>query len=147
MSRLRHPLTIVSVALAITAPWVVIFGLGAYGALPFDAKQSAEIWITAAQSFFALSILVNFEIDVREALALLVLFCSQVALEFLVLRVLPVADPGALSYDLLIVYTAVYLILGLALFVRRRHALWALFGRTRNRVREAAGRDPIGRAD
>jgi cation:H+ antiporter len=118
-------------------------GLGAYGALPFDAKQSAEIWITAAQSFFALSILVNFEISVRESLALLVLFVSQVAIEFLVLRVLSVADPEALSQDVLFVYAALYVVVGLGLFVSRRNALRELLGRTRDTVRLATGREPI----
>jgi len=31
--------------------------LGRYGVLAFDFKQSAEIWLTAAQSFFAVSLL------------------------------------------------------------------------------------------
>jgi len=116
-------------------------GLGAYGALPFDAKQSAEIWITAAQSFFALSILVNFEISVRESLALFSLFVSQVVIEFLVLRVLPVADPAGLSHDILIVYAVLYVLLGTALFVSRRRALRELLGRTRDALRVAVGKE------
>jgi cation:H+ antiporter len=126
---------------------VYSIGLGTYGALPFDAKQSAEIWITAAQSFFALSVLVNFEISVREAVVLLVLFVSQVAIEFLVLRVLSVANPEALSQDLLIAYAAAYVLLGLVLFVRRRGALRVLFARTRTTVREAADTEPSRGAD
>ena len=41
---------------------VVVYSLalGQYGALPFDRKQSAEIWLTAAQSLFAISVLINF---------------------------------------------------------------------------------------
>ncbi|PSQ12587.1 sodium:calcium antiporter, partial [Halobacteriales archaeon QS_5_70_15] len=101
---------------------VVVYSLalGRYGVLAFDAKQAAEIWITAAQSLFAIAILVNFEISVREALMLLVLFVSQVVLEFLLIRdaiVLPLS-----SYDLLLVYTGIYVALGLVLFVRRREA-------------------------
>jgi cation:H+ antiporter len=115
-------------------------GLGAYGALPFDEKQSAEIWITAAQSFFALALLVNFEISVRESIALFVLFISQVMIEFLVLRVLPVADPRELSHDVLVVYAVVYVIVGLALFVSRHRALRELLARTRDTVRVAAGK-------
>ena len=121
---------------------VYSIGLGAYGALPFDAKQSAEIWITAAQSFFALSVLVNFEISVREALVLFVLFISQVVAEFLILKVVDVANPEALSHDLLIAYAVVYVVLGVALFVLRRRALMELLGRTRDVVREAAGKEP-----
>jgi len=120
-------------------------GLGTYGALPFDFKQSAEIWITAAQSFFALSILVSFEISVREAVVLLALFLSQVIIEFLVLQVLPVANPEGLSETILLVYAVGYVVLGAALFALRWGALRELFGRTRNAVREAAGREPIPR--
>jgi cation:H+ antiporter len=121
---------------------VYSIGLGTYGALPFDAKQSAEIWITAAQSFFALSILVNFEISVRESITLFVLFISQVLIEFLVLRVLPVADPEGVSQAVLIVYAVVYVLVGLVLFATRRDALRELFGRTRDTVRAAAGKEP-----
>jgi len=122
---------------------VYSIGLGSYGALPFDAKQSAEIWITAAQSFFALALLVNFEISVRESIALFVLFISQVMIEFLVLRVLPVADPEALSRMVLIAYAVAYVLMGLGLFVARRGALRELLGRARDTVRVAAGKDRL----
>lgn len=120
-------------------------GLGTYGTLPFDAKQSAEIWITAAQSFFAIAILVNFSISIREATALFSLFISQVIIEFLILRVLTLPNPEALSYDVLLVYTVVYVLLGLWLLLRRREAVGELYGRTWNRIRVALGEEPIGR--
>ena len=111
---------------------VVVYSiaLGQYGALPFDQKQSGEIWLTAAQSFFAISLLVNFEISVREAIVLLVLFLTQVLSEFLLIRgvlELPISD-----YQLLLVFTGVYIVLGTALFVARRHALGSI-------VRDSAG--------
>ena len=111
--------------------------LGQYGVLSFDAKQSAEIWITAAQSLFAIAVLTNFEISVREALALLVLFLSQVVLEFLLLReliVLPVSSRG-----LLLVYTAVYVALAAVLFVARRGAFRDLVGQTVGTITTAVG--------
>ena len=115
---------------------VVVYSvaLGQYGALPFDRKQSAEIWLTAAQSLFAIAVLVDFEISVREALVILLLFCSQVFLEFLVVQdvVLPLS-----SYELLLSYTAVYVVLAGGLFVGRRRALRGL-------LEDAAG--VIGRA-
>jgi cation:H+ antiporter len=116
---------------------VVVYSiaLGRYGVLPFDAKQGAEIWITAAQSLFAIALLINFRISGREAVALLVLFLSQVVLEFLILRVFESFPVTA--YEVLLVYTAVYLVLGFALFVKRRGALVEIFGRTRRRVRDA----------
>jgi cation:H+ antiporter len=110
--------------------------LGRYGVLSFDAKQAAEIWITAAQSLFAIAILVNFEISVREALALLVLFLSQVLLEFAIIR--GVSLPLS-SYELLIAYTGVYVALGAALFVARRGELRGLFERTTGTITAALG--------
>jgi len=115
---------------------VVVYSLalGQYGALPFDRKQSAEIWLTAAQSLFAIAVLVDFEISVREALVILLLFCSQVFFEFLVVQdvVLPLS-----SYELLLSYSAVYVVLAVGLFVGRRRAL-------RELLEDAAG--VIGRA-
>jgi cation:H+ antiporter len=108
---------------------VVVYsiGLGTYGTLPFDAKQQAEIWITAAQSLFAIAILVNLNISLREAIVLLVLFLTQVFVEFLIIRDL-VAFPFD-SYELLVGYTVVYVILAVGLFVARREALRQLVAR------------------
>jgi cation:H+ antiporter len=96
---------------------------GQVGALPFDSKQAAEIWITAGQSLFALAILVNFSISGREAVALLVLFVSQVLIEFLIIRDL-VTVPFT-SEEVLLAYAAVYVVLGVGLFVLR----WGEFRR------------------
>ncbi|MFA9502039.1 sodium:calcium antiporter [Natrinema sp. H-ect1] len=109
--------------------------LGSYGVLAFDFKQSAEIWLTAAQSFFAISLLIRFEISVKEAVTLLTLFLSQVLLEFALIRelvTLPVS-----STDLLLLYSGLYLVLGTALFVRRRRALGSLVRRTAGTVGDA----------
>jgi len=128
---------------------VVVYslGLGRYGTLPFDGIQAAEIWITAAQSFFALALLVDFSISVREALALFVLFISQVLLEFMFLRTWePFPDP---KYELLLAYTAIYLVAGTAILLARRKRLRELFELTAFAVREAAGQQPTkpGHAD
>jgi cation:H+ antiporter len=118
---------------------------GEVGSLPFDHKQSAEIWITAAQSFFAIAILTNFNISLREAVALLVLFVSQVAVEYGIIQL--VADPARaeeLSILVLDAYTVVYLLLGAALFVSRRHALRGIFGDTATTVSDAfTGSEPV----
>ena len=116
---------------------VVVYslGLGGYGALPFDQKQTAEIWLTAAQSFFAISVLVNFEISIWEAVTLLSLFVSQVLFEFLIIRgVFPVPLS---SYDLLLAYSGVYLLLGVVLFALRRHELLRFFRGVRGTVSAA----------
>ncbi|WP_224269858.1 sodium:calcium antiporter [Haloprofundus salinisoli] len=112
---------------------------GAVGTLPFDFKQSAEIWITAAQSFFALAVLVNFNISAREAVALLVLFVSQVGIEFLIIRDLVTLPFGIDAIDVLLAYTVVYLVLGTALFIMRRNELRGLLDRTAHTAQDAFG--------
>jgi cation:H+ antiporter len=116
---------------------VVVYslGLGQYGPLMFDQKQAGEIWLTAAQSFFAIALLINFELSVREALALLFLFSSQVLLEFSLIRgyvELPVTD-----YELLLGFSVVYIVLGVGLFVYRREQFQYLLRRTAGTVSDA----------
>jgi cation:H+ antiporter len=116
---------------------VYSIALGSVGTLSFDAKQAAEIWITAGQSFFAIAVLVNFTISGREAVVLLGLFASQVLLEFAIIReyvVLPFT-----SYDVLIGYAVVYIALGAVLFARRRGEVWRILTSTGTRMREAFG--------
>jgi len=120
---------------------VYSIALGSVGTLPFDARQSAEIWITAGQSFFALAILCNLEISIREAVVLFGLFISQVLIEFALIRSL--IELPITSHDLLLAYTAVYLVGGTLLFVKRRHALRRLFGLAGDAVRTAVGREPV----
>jgi len=120
---------------------VYSIALGGLGTLPFDQKQAAEVWITAAQSYFALAILCNFEISLREAVVLFGLFISQVLIEFALIRdivVLPLS-----SYELLIGYTGLYLVAGTALFALRRKSLAQLFGLAGDAFRTALGREPV----
>ncbi|MDY7082371.1 MAG: hypothetical protein SXQ77_08215, partial [Halobacteria archaeon] len=58
---------------------VVVYSisLGFYDVLQFSQRQAGEIWLTAAQSFFAVVLLIDFKISVREALVLLGLFVVQ----------------------------------------------------------------------
>ncbi|MFB6086999.1 MAG: sodium:calcium antiporter [Haloarculaceae archaeon] len=121
---------------------VYSIALGSVGTLPFDYKQSLEIWITAAQSFLAIAILVNFRISMREATALFVLFITQVIAEFVVLKLLSLPNPEAVTHNILLGYTVVYLVLGAALFVSRREAVKELLGLTRATARAAMGRGP-----
>jgi len=120
---------------------VYSIALGGLGTLPFDQKQAAEIWITAAQSYFALAILVNFEISIREAIVLFGLFISQVLVEFALIRDL-VALPFD-SYELLVGYTVMYMVIGAALIAGRRRALGQLFGLAGDAFRTAIGREPV----
>jgi cation:H+ antiporter len=91
---------------------VVVYSLslGSYGVLQFSQKQAGEIWLTAAQSFFAVMLLVNFEIEIREALLLLGLF----ALQFI---------PFFQTYEGLLWFSGLYLVLGVIVLIRRRQQL------------------------
>ncbi len=101
---------------------VYSISLGHLGTLHLGQKQVGEIWLTAAQSFFALAILVNFNISIREALALLLLFVVQLYPEFH-------------HYEALIGFSAIYIVLGLALLAMRREQLQLLVGRVYQRVK------------
>ncbi|MDS0293603.1 sodium:calcium antiporter [Halogeometricum luteum] len=127
---------------------VVVYSiaLGRYGALPFDLKQEAEIWLTAAQSFFALTVLVNFRMNVREAVTILVLFASQVAIEFAFIELYPAQMAERYSIYLLLGYSVLYVVLGLGLLVRRRDDLRRLWTLTVRNVRGEPLPEP-GRAD
>ena len=97
---------------------VYSISLGHYGVLQFEQKQAGEIWLTAAQSLFALAILVNFDISVKESLALLVLFLAQL-------------HPSFHHYEALLGFSALYLVLAFALFWHRRDHLGRLLRMTR----------------
>jgi len=119
---------------------VYSIALGKYGVLAFDQKQAAEIWITAAQSLFAVALIINFNISVREALGLFGLFISQVVLEFLLLRDLVAI--GIDSYQLLLVFTGIYILLAAALFLKRRHALVSIMHRAKITISDAVRGTP-----
>ena len=109
---------------------VVVYSLslGSYGVLQFSQKQAGEIWLTAAQSFFAVTLLVNFEISIREAVVLLGLF----GLQFL---------PFFQSFEGLMAFSAVYLVLGIAMLVLRRNDLPTVVEHARH---HAKGHSPEG---
>jgi cation:H+ antiporter len=63
-----------------TLPIVFAISAGAAHGLPIDAVQREELFLTAAQSAFAVALLSNRSLSVREALALLGLFFGQFVL-------------------------------------------------------------------
>jgi cation:H+ antiporter len=80
-----------------------------------DTLPRQEVLLTAAQTVFALAILFNLELSVREALALLGLFWAQ----FLIGAVVPASAHGL---ELLVV-SAAYLVAGGVLMVRHHGEL------------------------
>ncbi|MET1124839.1 MAG: sodium:calcium antiporter [Archaeoglobaceae archaeon] len=74
--------------------------------LPLDARQREEVFLTAAQSLFGLAVILDRRINVFEALLLLALFVTQLAIP---------------SYEVRLAISAVYVILGVPiLFAKRR---------------------------
>ncbi len=53
---------------------------GGWGGLPLDARQEEELWLTAAQSLFAVAVVSSLSFSMREALLLLGLFVVQFVL-------------------------------------------------------------------
>ncbi|WP_438266762.1 sodium/calcium exchanger protein [Haloarchaeobius salinus] len=116
---------------------VYSLALGSVGTLPFDEKQTAEIWITAAQSLFAIAIITNFDISVRESLVLLALFASQVIIEFGAIVTMTDSAAGEFSIFVLHAYTVLYVAISIVLFFRRREALVDIFQTTAATARES----------
>jgi cation:H+ antiporter len=50
-----------------------------FAGLPIDSTQQVELFLTAAQSIFAVSLLIDLRLGVREALLILVLFLGDFA--------------------------------------------------------------------
>jgi len=98
-----------------TLPLVFAVASGTATGLPVGPAQREELLLTAAQSLFAVAVLVNLEISAREAAALSGLFLVQFALAALV--------PGATE---LVALAVTYLVLAVVLLVRARHLLGPL---------------------
>lgn len=95
-----------------TLPVVFAIGLGGLHGLPIDAHQRQELFLTAAQSFFALAVLATLSISTREALLLFSLFWAQ----FVIGAIVPESVGGIER----VIVAVAYLVLGAAIFVRDR---------------------------
>jgi cation:H+ antiporter len=95
-----------------TLPAVFAIASGSFHGLPIAASQREELLLTAAQTVFALAILADLAISVREAAGLFLLFAAQFPLR----AVLP---PPAHGVELLAV-SGMYLAFGALLIVRHR---------------------------
>jgi cation:H+ antiporter len=104
-----------------TLPLVFAIASGSLHGLPVEPAQREEVLLTAAQTVFAVAILVNLSISLREAFALFGLFWAQ----FILGAVVP---PSVKGLELLTL-SAVYLLIGVWLLARR-------FGDFRDRLRD-----------
>jgi cation:H+ antiporter len=98
-----------------TLPVVFAISSGSFHGLPIAPAQREEVLLTAAQTVFALAILSDLGISVREAAALFVLFAAQFPLRAL----LPESVHGVELLSL----SAMYLFFGLILIVRHHRKL------------------------
>lgn len=94
----------------------IVFALSAttFDGLPIDANQRFELLITAAQSLFAVSLLVNLGLTVYGAGALFVLFAVQFTAS--------ITLSPELNRTVIIVLSVVYGVLAIGLLVVRRRA-------------------------
>jgi cation:H+ antiporter len=99
-------------------PIVFAISSGTLHGLPLDSLQREELFLTAAQSAFAVAVLANRSISVKEAWALLGLFLSQ----FVLGAILP-ADLRELER---IAVGVVYLVLAAVTIVRQRSSFGPL---------------------
>jgi len=95
-----------------TLPLVFSLGAGHFAGLPLDLEQKEEVFLTAAQSLFAVAVIANLDITIREALAMLVLFLGQFLIPITAVR---------------IGFAVGYIALFLALMLKRevRKGLWS----------------------
>ena len=98
-------------------PLAFSIGLGGIGHLPLDARQSEEFFLTAAQSLFALSLLVCLRLSFRGAIALLALFLVQLGIAFVY------RDDEATTIRSLTYVAWLYLILTAGLIIWNRACL------------------------
>jgi cation:H+ antiporter len=98
-----------------TLPLVFAIASGGPHGLPIVPRQREELLLTAAQSAFAVAILANLSISVREALGLFALFWAQ----FLLGAVVPESWHGAER----VIVACVYLALAAGILVRQRDRL------------------------
>ncbi|MDQ2827187.1 MAG: sodium:proton exchanger [Actinomycetota bacterium] len=98
-----------------TLPIVFAIASGSTHGLPIIARQREELFLTAAQSVFAVAILINLSISVREAGMLFALFWAQ----FVIGAVVPASWHGAE----LVVVGIVYLVLAAGYLVAHRRSV------------------------
>jgi cation:H+ antiporter len=117
-----------------TLPFVFSLGAGSLHGMPLVSRQQHEVWLTAAQSLFAVFLIAKLAMHRWEAIVLFVLFASQLLL-----------PPTIGSIDVRMSFTVLYLVLALALLLdpKRRQAigLWPRYTADALRAGHAAPSD------
>ncbi|MGH3936528.1 MAG: sodium:proton exchanger [Pseudonocardiaceae bacterium] len=94
-----------------TIPVVFALSSGTTDGLPIDTQQRLELLLTAAQSLFAVAILVNLSLTVYGAVALLSLFSIQF--------VVSITASTAVNQLVIIVLSVIYIVLAIGQMIRR----------------------------
>ncbi|MGB7948555.1 MAG: sodium:calcium antiporter [Candidatus Binatia bacterium] len=94
-------------------PVVYTISAGRFGGMEMDSRQVEELFLTAAQSLFAVAILINLSFSLFEALVIFILFSTQ----------LLVPDPIFRYY-----YSFLYIILAVGLILLKRDSREAVRG-------------------
>lgn len=98
-----------------TLPIAFALASGSLHGLPIDGHQREELFLTAAQSLFAVAVLANLTMSIREALWLFGLFVAQ----FIVGAV----GPESIQDETRIITAVVYLVLAIGLLAQRGRRL------------------------
>src|SRR5262249_14923455 len=98
-----------------TLPIVFAISSGTLHGLPIDGVQREELFVTAAQSAFAVAVLANRSLSVSEAGALLGLFMVQLLTKFPMF--------SSIHNEVRITVGLVYLVLGALILYRQRRAV------------------------
>ncbi|MFH1230660.1 MAG: sodium:calcium antiporter [Planctomycetota bacterium] len=113
-------------------PIAFTLGGGPILGMQLDSRQIEEIFLTAAQSLFAIFILSNFRFSMLEAMVLLILFSTQLVIPLLMPVLLPHIPPTqleALEIKVRLGYGGLYIALSVFLIMlsqNRRNALLCL---------------------
>ena len=103
-------------------PLFYSIGAGRISSFPLDARQHEEFFLTAAQSLFAVALLLKMRLSLKSALVLLGLFGAQVVVAF----ALQGDEPKSIA--VLTALSWLHLMSALVLFVWNRHALARIGG-------------------
>lgn len=95
-----------------TLPVVFAVTSGSTHGLPLDALQREELFLTGAQAFFGVAVLISLSLSIREALMLFGLFWAQ----FIVREIVPESWGGAERIGV----GVAYLVLGVYFLIRQR---------------------------
>lgn len=86
--------------------------------IPMDAHQMHEILLTAAQSLFAICLLLSMRMELRGALVLLVLFLAQFAAPFYEEILETALGLPHLSDRMHLIFSGIYLVLAIGMLIR-----------------------------